>query len=45
MRFFEILVGILLFPFILLTGMVIGTIDCYKSYHAAFMSASREDLQ
>lgn len=43
MRFLEILLGILLFPFMLILGLVIGVIKCYKLYHAACMSVSRDD--
>lgn len=40
MRFLEILLGILLFPIMI----IIGLIKAYQDYHIAFMSASKDDI-
>lgn len=35
-RFFEVVIGIVLFPVFLLLGLVIGTFNLYRNYHHAF---------
>ena len=43
MRFIEILVGIILFPLMVILGLVSGVIHVYKAFDHAFWTAMYND--
>lgn len=43
MRFLEILLGILLFPIIVIIGIFTGIFRAYEDYHTIFMISTKDD--
>ncbi len=43
MKFVEILLGILLFPLMLILGLVLGVIRVYEIFHNSFITATYKD--
>lgn len=45
MKIIEIILGIILFPFMLLIGLITGTFHAYESYHTIFLISTKDEYE